>query len=169
MIMGRLNWDALGIEWTFDYRANTFVKPYNGETLLNCPQDEVVITGVVQPMIITCESDYQEINLWFETETKLITCPTFYRAPVTILDVTSIYNHSNKSISWEDTPYKFTGVYFTGSNSNSNYNVLNPLLPVEWKVDICPTERTFSYHQPSLENPVFIEAIPFFVRPRLVN
>jgi hypothetical protein len=165
--MIRLNWDSFGAEWTFDYRVNQFVRPYSEEVSLNCPQDEVVITGLMQSLTIFCEEDYQEIRTWMQTGSKLVKCPVFYRAPVEIDGVTSFYDPLRKCISWIDSPYKFSGAYYIGGNSN-NFEVVDSNLPIEWKLDICPINRELGYSQPSEKNPITLDPIPFFVRPNVV-
>ena len=133
--------------------------------MVNSPQTEVTITGVIQPMLITCRDDYQELLDWFTTRSKLVRCPLFYRAPVSFEGKTSFYDSATVSIRWNDSPYRFSGCYYVGSNASS-YRVINPSLPVEWKLDIRPLENGLPFVSPKDKLPIQIGAIPFYVKPK---
>lgn len=164
--MSRLNWDALGADWTLTYNANIGEKPFYGLPMVNSPQTEVTITGIIQPMLLTCLEDYEQIVEWFDTRTKLVRCPVFYRAPVEYEGKTSYYDPLTKAIRWINSPYRFFGGYYVGSNANLSWDVLNPALPVEWKVDIRPLENGLPFVLPKKSLPIQIGAIPFYVKSR---
>jgi hypothetical protein len=165
----KMNWDKLSIEWSFDYRANINEKPYIGECVLSCPQNEITITGIIQPLTLFCQEDFNEIWNWFNLGSKLVFCPFLYRCPISFDGETSIYDPTLKLIKWINSPYQFSGGYYVGSNADLNYNVIDPNLPIQFKLDICPIEREIGYYQPSIKNPIQLDPIPFFVRPRKVN
>jgi hypothetical protein len=167
MSNNRLNWDNLGANWTLSYNPNIIERPFHGRPWVSTPQTEVTITGVIQPMILTCVEDYEQLVNWFTTRSKLVRCPVFYRAPVTYEGKTSFYDADTLSIRWNDSPYRFSGGYYTGSNANpTSYKVIDPNQPVEWKVDIRPLENGIPFVQPGLKLPIQIGAIPFYVKPR---
>jgi hypothetical protein len=167
--MSRLNWDSLPADWTFTYNANIIERPYKGRPWVNAPQTEVSITGVIQPMVLECQEDWDSLVAWFDTRSKLVTCPLFYRAPITFEGVTSVYNATTTAINWTGTPYEFSGSYYVGANADVAYGVINPLDPVEWKVDIRPLENGIPFVQPKAGMPYQVGAIPFYVKTRKDN
>lgn len=139
---------------------------FSGEVLITNSSTEPILSGVIQPMTLKCQEDIDSLNEWFETGSKLIRCPIFYQAPITIEDVTSYYDPVSKSIRWVDTPYSFSGGWYVGSNADSLFNVINPALPVEWKVEIVPNERGYEYTQSKKGSHKQIGAIAFKVLGR---
>lgn len=161
----RLNWDRVGANWTLSYNPNVIERPFHGKPIVNTPQTEVTITGVIQPMILTCKEDYQQLVNWFKDRTKLVICPVFYRAPVTYEGKVSYYDPGTDSIRWVDSPYRFSGGYYFGANTSGGA-VINPSLPVQWKVDIRPLENGIPFVDPAANLPVQVGAIPFYVKPK---
>jgi hypothetical protein len=163
----RLNWDAIGANWTLSYNPNVIERPFHGRPIVSTPQTEVTISGIIQPMLLTCREDFQELVTWFTERTKLVRCPVFYRAPVSYEGKVSYYDALSTSVRWVGSPYQFSGGYYVGANSTS-FNVLNPADPVEWKVDIRPLENGIPYVAPGAKLPIQVGAIPFYVKPRRI-
>lgn len=165
--MARLNWDALGSDWTLSYQPQLIQRPFSGKPLITISQTEVSIKGTFQPMELLCIEDADSIDQWFRDGERLIRCPAFYRSPISWEGKTSYYDKYFKCIRWVNSPYSFSGGYYVGSNADSNFNVINPDLPVEWKVKIAPVNRGYKFHQPSVSQPYSVAAIEFTVLPRL--
>lgn len=168
MANNRLNWDNLGADWTLSYNPNIIERPFHGRPIVNSPQTEVTITGVIQPMTLTCVEDYEEILEWFTTRSKLVRCPVFYRAPITYEGFTSFYDPVTESIRWNNSPYRFSGGYYSGVNAIDGY-VINPSAPVEWKLDIRPLENGLPFVKPAAKSLIQVGAIPFYVKPKPGN
>ncbi len=162
--MARLNWDSLHCEWKFDYGGVLNPHKFTGSSYITSKYTEAVWSGIIQPMVLECEEDKDSLYDWFETGSKLVRCPVFYKAPEVIEDVTSYYDSVNKCIRWTDTPYSFSGGYYVGSNSDVNFNVVDPGLPVEWKMNIVPDNRGFEFVE--AKDKLKVGAIPFKVLPR---
>jgi hypothetical protein len=162
-----INFDNIGADWTLDYGATVLTKPYSGKPYITCSSTEVAISGTIQSLVLKCQSDIDSLEQWFTDGSKLVTCPLFYTAPISFEGVDSYYDSATNSISWSDSPYSFSGGYYVGTNADSNYDVINPLLPVEFKVNIIPLERGYRYYQPSSNSPRQVDAIPFIVLPRV--
>jgi hypothetical protein len=118
-------------------------------------------------MTLSCQEDIDSLDNFFLVGEKLIRCPIFYQCPTIIEDVTSYYHAPTKSIRWLNSPYSFSGGYYVGTNADSNFNVINPLLPVEWKVKIIPNERGYEYLQFNKNAKRQCGAIPFKVLNRV--
>ena len=162
----RLDWNHLHCKWTSSLGGVVKQPLYTSRPIINCKYTEPMLSGVIQPMVLHCEEDIASLDQWFATSSKLVRCPIFYRAPVIFNGSESYYDDVRKCIRWVDSIISFTGGYYTGSNADSNYNVINPNLPVEWLVDIVPDERGYRYTQASLGQGREIEAIGFKVLAR---
>lgn len=172
--MARLNWDNLGIDWNFSYLPTVIDKPYSGSPYISVASTEVIIKGTIQPMVLTCQNDVDSLSQWFRTGHRKIRCPVFFRAPLAFEGHTSYYDSVQNCIRFNTsyptssfrTPYSFFGAYYVGSNADSNFNVIDPLLPIEFKVEIAPVKKGFKYGRASKKQPMHIEAIDFVVVPR---
>ena len=164
--MGYLNWDSLPAKWDSSYGGVVNKRVFSGDVLITNSSTEPILSGVIQPMTLKCQEDMDSLDEWFETGSKLVRCPIFYQAPITIEDVASYYDPDTKAIRWVDSPYSFTGGWYVGNNADSLFNVINPSLPVEWKVEIVPIERGYEYTQPNRNRPRQCGAIPFKILGR---
>ncbi len=165
--MSKLNWDTVGADWSFSYNPQILEKPFSGKVLVTCAQTEPTIRGTIQPLTLTCQEDIDSLEQWFEDGERLVRCPLFYRAPVTVDGFTSYYDNNFKCIRWTNSPYSFSGGYYVGANADSSFNVINPSAPVEWKVKIAPVNRGYRKYQPKRGQPLVTDAIEFTVLPRV--
>jgi hypothetical protein len=165
--MGYLNWDNLPIKWSSTYGGTINKRVFSGDPVVNCSSTEPILSGIIQPMTLTCQEDVDSLDSFFLAGEKLIRCPIFYQAPITIEDVTSYYHAATKSIRWTNSPYSFSGGYYVGANADSSFNVINSSLPVEWKVKIVPLDRGYEYTQTKSGQKRQCGAIPFRVLARV--
>jgi hypothetical protein len=165
--MGYLNWDSLPIKWSSSYGGTVHQRVFSGQPVINCSSTEPILSGIIQPMTLSCQEDMDSLDNLFLAGEKLIRCPIFYQCPIVIEDVTSYYYAPTKSIRWLNSPYSFSGGYYVGTNADSNFNVINPLLPVEWKVKIVPNERGYEFTQTKAGQKRKCGAIPFKVLNRV--
>lgn len=187
--MGKVNWDNIGALWDFNYQANIMTKPYSGGVLITNPNTEPVITGTLNPMILTCNEDIQTFKTWFSTGEMLVTCPLFYRdgdvldksgniivkckASVerqqvqfaTLNDFNNFPIYNFNGVSYQNYFYSYSNVWFVGNNSLGGRLISNST-QARWKLKIAPKERGFKYHQANINSPMRVDAIEFVVLPR---
>jgi hypothetical protein len=163
----KVNWDCLPATWSFDYEATTNRSLFSTAVSISCKRTEPTITGVIQPMVLDCQEDIDILDDWFATKSKLVYCPVFYRCPVVFNGMTSYYDNINRCVRWENSPNSYSGGYYTGVNANNGFNVINPLLPVLFKLDICPEGRGYEYTRANSGLAMEVGSISFKVRPRL--
>jgi hypothetical protein len=118
--------------------------------------------------VLDCQEDIDILDDWFATRSKLVFCPVFYRCPVEFNGMVSYYDDTNKCVRWENSPNSYSGAYYVGGNADSNFNVINPALPILFQLDIAPIDRGYEYTRANSNLAMEVGSINFKVRPRLL-